>query len=1110
MSFTHLHVHSGYSLMNSTIQIPSLVRKAKELGFTALALTDDNVMSGAVTFYKTCVEEGIKPLLGMRVHLEYKGETFPIVLLAKNSAGYQKLLSISTMKQTTQDQLSLSDLPKRTDNLAAVITVSDTSWGQSIINGMVDRVEEDLSEWHTYFNDLNLGVKDYGVRVERQLHQPLKEWSSLKGIPVTAMNEVRYLEPSGSDAYYCLRAIDNGEKYALDAHRGSHEYLKAPGEVEDYYTEWWPEVLETNQRIVQSCDVQLDFDQQLIPAFPVPVGRTSDEYLRSLCEQELDSKYSKNKEEAKARLNHELDVIMSMQFSDYFLIVWDFIDYAKKAGMEAGPGRGSAAGSIVSYLLGITQVDPLHYKLFFERFLNPERITMPDIDIDFPDDRRDEVIGYVANKYGSQHVAQICTFGTFASRSVLRELFKTMSVDHSDAAFILKYIKGGSSNTLKQQVQKSEPLKEYVRSSPHLQKVFQMATQLEGLPRHMSTHAAGVVISEEPLVRHTALMQGQNNVYLTQMAMGDIESVGLLKMDFLGLRNLSMMRRIEKKIQNYRNRNFSIETIPLDDESTFELLKQGRTNGVFQLESQGMKGVLQRLRPTHFEDVVAVNALYRPGPMEYIPVYINRKHGVEDIDYPHEDLQPILQSTFGVLVYQEQIMQVAQKLAGYSLGEADLLRRAVSKKQRELLVQQRQQFVTSSIAIGYLENVASELFDWIVKFASYGFNRSHAVAYSVISYQLAYLKAHYPSYFLAELINSTIGDRDKLSTHLREAKDLSAKLKEPSINHSHSYARDEHGSIRLGFLSIKGVGFQAAQAIIEARKEGLFKHLNDFCLRVPSKEVSRSVIESLIMAGAFDELQQNRASLLASIDQAMEQGELFKEFQDQPGLFSSDLDMGGKEVSIEPLPILQQLTMEKEVLGTYLSEHPLEVHRPQLIQKKFITLNDAIRQQQPKSVKAAVVIEQIKEIRTKRGDPMSFLTISDETAEVDAVLFPDVYRGARLWIDSQMLAIIEGKVEERNGRKQWVITTISHFDEQGYENKPSQRLFIKTTISDESKALARLNKLSSYFPGNTAVLLFRSDDRKTYQLGESYSLNVSEECLRKLYEFFGTSSVALR
>ncbi|MFC7061543.1 DNA polymerase III subunit alpha [Halobacillus seohaensis] len=1106
MSYTHLHVHSGYSLMNSTIQISTLVKKAKDLGFTSLALTDDNVMSGAVAFYQACLNEGIKPIIGMRVSITYKNEVFPVGLLAKNKQGYEALLQLSTRLQLQEEPLQLRDVKEFTDQLVAIITVSDTSWATSIIHHTFERVEEEVSDWRDSFNDFYLGVKDYGVHLERQMHQPLKEWAEHKQVKVTTMNDVRYLEQEDAEAYYCLRAIDTGHSYITDSEPSEeHQYLKSPKEMEVYFKNWWPEVLETNQRIAESCNVEIDLDQLLLPAFPALEKMNADEYLRKVCTDRLALKYKERMNEAEERLNKELDVIIRMKFSDYFLIVWDFIENARKEGIQAGPGRGSAAGSIVSFLLGITQVDPLSYDLLFERFLNPERITMPDIDIDFPDDRRDEVIDYVARKYGKEHVAQICTFGTFATRSVLRELFKVLNVEESDMTYILKNIPSGSSKPIKTVVQSSEALKDYINSSAKLKKVFKIAAKLEGLPRHVSTHAAGVVISSKPLNQYTALMKGQENVHLTQMAMGDLESIGLLKMDFLGLRNLSFIRKIEDKVSS-KDKTFQMDQIPINDKQTFLLLQKGQTNGVFQLESQGMKGVLKRLAPNHFEDVVVVNALYRPGPMEYIPLYIQRKRGLEEVNYPHPDVKPILERTFGVLVYQEQIMQVAQKIAGYSLGEADLLRRAVSKKQKDVLEQQQNQFVQRSIQYGYDENVATQLFEWIVKFSNYGFNRSHAVAYSVISYQLAYLKAHYPDIFIAELMNSTVGDQGKLSIYIREAREFNVKIKPPSINYSFTHSFGDQGAIRIGFLSIEGVGFQAAQAIIQERKRGNYKHLNDFCLRVSSKGVSRSTIESLIMAGSFDDLQQNRASLLASIDQALEQGELFKEFQDQPGLFNSDVEMEGLAVATEPLPILKQLSMEKEVLGTYLSNHPLDAHRDQLTQQGYMTLKECLDRESVKSAKTAAVVETIKEIRTKRGDPMSFLTLSDETREMDAVLFPDSHRDAKSWLQENELVTVNGKVENRNGKKQWIVNEISPFKGEQF----TQRLFIKTSTEKENEVIERLKKIAAYFPGNTPIIIFESENRKTYQLASSYSLSATENCMNKLYEFFDKSDVVLR
>lgn len=1114
MSFTHLNIQTGYSLMKSTIKIESLVERAAEIGYTSLAITDEEVMSGSVAFYQACKNRGIKPIIGMRVHIQMDERgVFPTLLLAENNQGYRNLLKISSWVQTKKQSIDFDHLKNYKAGLIAVIMTAESPWNDRIANNRIDEVERELEDWYEVFTAecTLLSIQDRDLHSERQLHKPLKEWSTSKGVRVVAVGDVKYLQSGDYSAYRALRSIDEGTRLPSDIdEQSNHNYLKPPDQMEAFFKDWWPEVIDGTQDIVDSCNVEIDMDQQLIPRYPVPDGTDSSEYLRRLCYEALSKKYSRENLKAKERLDYELDVILSMEFSDYFLIVWDFIAFARSRGIHAGPGRGSAAGSVVSYLLDITQIDPIEYDLLFERFLNPERINMPDIDIDFPDHRRDEVITYVAEKYGSRHVAQICTFGTFAARSVLRELFKTMAIDDSDAAFILKHIPKGSNESIKGIVQKSEALKEYIKNSVKLKRLFQVASKLEGLPRHISTHAAGVIISEHPLVNYTALMTGQSDVLLTQLAMGDLEGIGLLKIDFLGLRNLTFIERIEEKVKKYKNQRFSVQNIPINDQKTFNLLENGRTNGVFQLESQGMKSVLMRLKPNHFEDVVAVNALYRPGPMEYIPTFIKRKQGKENINYPHPDLEPILKPTFGVLVYQEQIMQVAQKVAGYSLGQADLLRRAVSKKQAEVLQKQRKQFIAGCKQRGYQEKVADQLFEWIVKFSNYGFNRSHAVAYSFISYRLAYMKAHFPSYFLAELINANNGDKEKIASYIREAREIEVKVKPPSINRSQISSHDEGGSIRMGLMAIKGVGFQAAQAIIEERNKGRYKHLNDFCLRVVSKSVSRSVIESLILAGAFDDLQRNRASLLASIDQALEQGELFKEFQDQPDLFGTDLDLGPSLVDVEPFPVLKQLSMEKEVLGTYLTEHPLEFHRKQLRKRGVLSLQQVFNSYGNKRIETAAVVESIKEIRTKRGDPMAFLTLSDETTEVDAVLFPDVYRGAKPWISEQVLALLQGKIEERNGQKQMIVSQVTPFKVDGNTKEPSQRLFIKVRGSEEFEAIEKLKKLSSDFPGNTPVLIIRAEDRKIYRMDEDYSINISRDCLEQLNQYFGTDSVAIR
>src|SRR5690625_3818535 len=563
-----------------------------------------------------------------------------------------------------------------------------------------------------------------------------------------------------------------------------NRHLRSSEEMKLIYDDFWPEPFNNTKVIQQTCNVTFELNKTLLPTYPTPNDVSAHKYLEQLCWESVGEKYHKVTKDVRNRLTYELEVIQSMGFSDYFLIVWDFVQYAKNSNILVGPGRGSAAGSIVAFILGITEVDPLKYNLLFERFLNPERISMPDIDIDFADDRRDEVIQYVREKYGDDHVAQIATFGTFGARSLLRELFKTMGIDQQDSYYILNFIPSHTSQSITDSIKKSRELKDYIKNSKKLKLLFKIAIILEGLPRHIYTHAAGVVISEKPLTNHVPLTKGTNETNLTQFQMDDLEAIGLLKMDFLGLRNLTFIDQILKSISYRTNQSVSINHIPTEDSKTFKLLQEGRTNGIFQLESQGMRQVLRKLRPTNFEDIVAVNALYRPGPMDYIDTYIERKASNEDVHYIHSELKSILEKTYGVLIYQEQIMQITHKIAGFSLGEADILRRAISKKSSSIINDQKQAFVNGCLKNGYDRSIAEEIFLWIKRFSNYGFNRSHAVAYSKISYQLAYLKANYPKDFLAELLSSVGNQKEKVSQYIKEAKDLNIEVLPPSINKS--------------------------------------------------------------------------------------------------------------------------------------------------------------------------------------------------------------------------------------------------------------------------------------------------------------------------------------
>lgn len=784
MSYTHLQVKSGFSLMDSTITIPKLVERAHKLNFNALALTDNEVLYGAIPFYRACKSYGIKPIIGMTVRLlDNNEEVITCILLAKNNAGYRQLIKLSTAIQK-ESIIGLDVLKQAAGLLVCIVPVCNEKITQMFQHQTHTDIAGYLTQWQAIFakGDFYLGLQEK----DTEIFAFVKAFHQEHNIPVTAINDVIYLEEKDAIAFDCLQAMKHGNQWGMKITDPSikNRHLCSETEMEASFGSIWPELLAETTSIASTCNVTIDFEQRLLPSFPVPEETSADNYLEKLCWEKVGERYPAVTDAIKERLSYELHVIQSMKFSDYFLIVADFISYAKANQIVVGPGRGSSAGSIVAYILSITDVDPIEYGLLFERFLNPERRTMPDIDVDFSDARRDEVIAYVREKYGSEHVAQIITFGTFAARSLIRELIKTMDVDTQDASFILREIPMQSTKRIPELIKGSEELYRYVKTSPKLKLLFAVAVKLEGLPRHISTHAAGVVISEKPLIEHVPLTIGANDTHLTQFPMNDLEAIGLLKMDFLGLRNLTLIEKVIQSVSYTGERAIALDAIPENDPSTYALLRKGQTNGVFQLESQGMKQVLTELIPSNFEDIVAVNALYRPGPMDFIPVYIARKHGKEEVSYPHPDLKPILAHTFGVLVYQEQIMQIANQIAGFTFGEADMLRRAVSKKKQDVMDAQKEAFIQGCLTNGYNQDVAEEIFGWIVKFSNYGFPRSHAVAYSKISYQLAFLKAHYPASFFAELLSASRSQYDKLNQYMQELKALGLEILPPNINRS--------------------------------------------------------------------------------------------------------------------------------------------------------------------------------------------------------------------------------------------------------------------------------------------------------------------------------------
>ena len=1035
LAFIHLHVYSAYSLLSSTATVKDLVSDAKEKGFSTIALTDKNVMYGTMAFYKECLKQSIKPIIGLTVDIiDNLNDTkaFSLVLLAENKAGFQNLLKITSVIQTKSQQgIPIKWLRHYSEGLIALTPGLEGEIEDSLIAGKYDKAKEIADLYTRIFGVGNfyLSIQNHHNTKDEQLIPLLTQFAAKEGFPLVATNKVLYLAKEDAFSHECLLAIKNGAKLQDEnrEHLESNEYyLKNAAEMIELFASF-PDALENTLKIAERCQIKFDLQQKRLPKYPIGNGVQARSLLEQICDSGFKERYPTPTKLHENRLQYELGIINKMKFSDYFLIVWDFMKYAKEQGILTGPGRGSAAGSMVAYVLHITDVDPISHNLLFERFLNPERISMPDIDIDFPDYRREEVIQYVAKKYGNLHVAQIITFGTFAAKAAIKDIGRVFGFNPKELDKLSSFIPSKLGITLSEAYKESSYLRNFVDESDMHLRLFETAKRLEGLPRHTSVHAAGVVISEQPLVQTIPIQTGHNDIYLTQYSMEHLEDVGLLKMDFLGLRNLSLMDAILTSI--YRNKGIKpdIRHIPLDDKPTFQLLGNGNTTGVFQLESDGMRKVLIQLKPTSFEDIVAVNALYRPGPMENIPSYINRKHGREAILYPHPDLEPILKNTYGVIIYQEQIIQIAASLAGFSLGEADLLRRAVSKKQKQVLDKERDHFVKGSLKNNYSEQTANEIYDLIVKFANYGFNRSHAVAYSMIAYQLAYLKAHYPLNFMASLLTSVIGNEPKIVQYLLEMKQMDIKLLPPSINCSQHSFEVENGAIRYSLAAIRGLGVHALKEIFYTRRKQTFKDLFEFCMRINSKAVNRKTLEALVHSGSFDEFGQDRAVLLASLDVAIEHAQLVKpEDSTQIDLFpDEEYFIKPKYVEMDPLRIETKLSLEKEVLGFFLSDHPIKAYENELsaIGARYLTDLHSGNQ----SAKVGIYISEVKKIRTKKGDAMAFLTISDQTEEIEAVAFPTVYKKLTNLLYPGGMMVIEGKIEERNEKKQFIINNGQEF-----------------------------------------------------------------------------------
>ena len=925
MSFVHLQVISAYSLLQTTTRIEDLVRSAKAKGYQAIALTDQNVLYGQVDFFKLCKKYAIQPILGIQLDLPgviSKDRTFPLVLLAKDFEGYKKLMALSTVRNQDASDRELLSLLEDDSSRIIAITPGEKGEIESFLNGNDQENAKAASvAWKKIFTHGNFYL---GVQLHEKMKPiipGLKRLSQETNIPTTAMHDVRYLEPSDNFSCRVLKAIEANEKVDLqsEALDGTY-YLPSCGEIERKFQEAdLIKSAETTQKIADEIEIELPLHQSLLPRYPLPAGTTPQAYLRRLCEEGLHQRIAAPDAAYEKRLAYELEVIHEMGFDDYFLIVWDVMAYSRKAKIMPGAGRGSAAGSLVSYVLRITHVDPIEYNLLFERFLNKERYNLPDIDLDFPDNRRDDILHYVRDKYGSDHVAQIATFGTLAAKMSLRDTARVFGLTVAEAQAWSNAIPNQLGISLAEARQKSKELQNLISTNDVNRLLYETAEKIEGVPRHVSTHAAGVVISDNPLREIVPLQKKNSELYLTQYTMGNIEEIGLLKMDFLGLKNLTILNDAVQLASAALKESINILEIPMDDERTLDIFRRADTNGVFQFESPGIKNVLRKLGPESIEDIAAVNALYRPGPMEQIDLFISRKKGLAAIDYLHPDLKSILEVTYGVMVYQEQVMQVASRMAGFSLGEADILRRAIGKKQKSAIDEERRHFIEGSLQQGYSEQTAEQVYDYIERFANYGFNRSHSVAYSFIAYQLAYMKAHFPEAFFAALLNSVNQHSDKMREYFIELKRRNISISYPDINTSNWKFALQQETIQFGLGGIKGLRRDFIQEIIKERQgHGHYKDFVQFLRRIHPKWLKNENITPLIYSGAFDNFGHSRATLLESL----------------PGMLNS-IDYSGNNIDLfsilepkyvekEELPLLELLDLEEAALGHSLKGHPID------------------------------------------------------------------------------------------------------------------------------------------------------------------------------------------
>ena len=1156
MAFVHLHVHTEYSLLDGACRVDQLAEAARDMGQTAIAITDHGVMYGAVAFYKACQAAGIKPIIGCEVYVAPRnmtdkehgldGDYSHLILLCQNETGYKNLCYLVSAAFTEgfyiKPRIDWALLHQHSEGLICLSGCVAGAIPQLLIADRYEEARAKALELSELFGSGNfyLEIQDHGLREEQKAAQGLIRLHRETGIPLALTNDAHYIKKE--DAYYqdvlmCIQMGKTVDDPARMRFESQELYLKSEEEMRALFPEL-PEAADNTVDIAGRCNFDFQFGHYHLPRFKLPEGESdSYAYLRKLCEQGFQERFP-DRPEVHQQLDYELDMIHKMGFVDYFLIVSDFIGFAKRSGIPVGPGRGSAAGSVVSYCLHITDVDPIKYSLFFERFLNPERVSMPDIDVDFCVNRRGEVIDYVNRLYGHDHVAQIVTFGTMAARASVRDVARALNISYGEADQVAKQIPSGPgalNMTLDEALRLSKPLKEMYDGDEKLHRLIDVAKALEGMPRHASTHAAGVVITERPVYEYVPLATNDESV-VCQYQMTTLEELGLLKMDFLGLRNLTVLDDAVKLVRRH-SPGFRIEDVPEDDRETFEMLSAGRTSGVFQLESTGMTGVCVGLKPKGIEDITAIISLYRPGPMDSIPRFIECSAHPEKITYKHELLRPILSVTYGCIVYQEQVIEIFRQLAGFSLGQADMIRRAMSKKKHKVIDAERVAFVhgdaarniPGALARGVSEDVANSIYDEILDFASYAFNKAHAVSYAIVAYRTAYMKCHYPREYMAALLSSILDNSQKVAEYIAECRELGIKLLPPDVNESDADFTVSGENIRFGLVAIKSVGRASIENLVAERREnGPFKSFEDFCRRINGKDLNRRAVENLIRAGAFDSMGYKRRALLdiagAVLDSISQS--LRDNIAGQMGLFG-DAELEGNAPAAIPIPQVEEfspmelMAMEKETTGLYLSGHPMDGYREAVrrigavplgaVMADFAAEDGPSRFADNQNITVAGVVAAAKTRTTRSNTLMSYIQLEDDTGSMELMAFQKALDKGGIYVKENAAIIVKGRISARDEKEPQLmvdsIRPISDVDALGASVPPpaEKKLWVKLKSQNDPE-LKRIQLLLTMFPGSQQMILYCQAENK--RIGAKCLIH--EGLVAELKERLGDANVVVK